>query len=233
MKIKILKEAADDTMPLNPEKRLSPQNAVRTARHMFRNDPVKSSSDPEIQKRYLKSAGLKSRLLAKMAQAEAELPDFVNRMSDAIQKDPTAADRIQDAMQTRELKQDAGQILLKIARGEDEAPGWTKEGGGWDGATAQVLQQYTYILAIEYSLIHSYRWGGASWAKIEPFIDAWLGKYLTNPGFNSPKAYAQRHKQDMEQAQKQGYIKDFDPENILYALRENKQTIKCTIRRKK
>jgi len=224
MKVKVLKEAADKTMPLNlgdKPRRAPSQNAIRSARHMLQGQPAKYSSDPEIQKRYLKRHGLKSRQLANLAQKEAERPDFLPKMTDAIQKDPTAADRIEDAIRTRELKQDVGQTLLNIAKGQEKA------------ITAEVLQQYAYILALEYSLIHAYRWGGASWTDLESFVDAWLGKYLHNPTSDNPKAYAHRHKKDMEAAQKQGFIKDFDPEDILYTLRESKSTIKCKIRRKK
>lgn len=224
MKIKIIKEAADETMPLNlgdKSSKAPPQNAIRSARHMLQNEPAKYSSDPEIQKRYLKRHGLKSRQLANLAQKEAEKPGFLLKMTNAIQKDPTAADRIEDAVRTRELKQDVGQILLNVTTGQEKS------------ITVEVLQQYTYILALEYSLIHAYRWGGAAWADLESFIDGWLGKYLSNPDSDNPKAYAERHKADMKKAQKQGFIKDFDPENILYALRENKRTIKCKIRRNK
>ena len=238
MKIKILKEAADDTMPLNREKRLSPQNVVRSARHQFQAQPVKKPDpawDPKDQENYLRRHGLNSRVVADAAQKEAKRPDFASKMSAALQKDPTAADRIQDAMQTRELKQDVGRALLKIVKGGGKAPGWTEEGGAWDQATVQILQSYTYILALEYSLIHAYRWYpvAAPWLDLPTFLDAWLGKYSTNPVSDSPKAYARRHKSDMKRAQERGDIKDFDPENILYALRENKQTIKCRIRRKK
>lgn len=230
MKVRIIKEVADDTWV--PEE-LPDKNTMRSARHQTRKTPVKVSADPEIQAKKLKRHGDIDRKIAKAAELEASGTDFVKKMLNAIQKDPTAVDRIQDAIQTRELRQDVGQALLAIAKGE-EAPSWVQPGGAWEKTTVGFLQQYVYILGIEYALIFHYRWGqNRAWVGIEDFLDAWFGRYLLNPVSNNPKAFAKRHKADMEKAQKQGFIKDFDPENILYALRENKRTIKCKIRRNK